>query len=317
MRLRHLLLGVTVGLLAAGSTWAQQPPAAGGPGGGGFGRPANIIMMISLNKPLQDELKMDGDQVEKVSAAGTKVREDMREEMTKLRNRESTQEERAAVTKKTAESYTKAISAVLKPEQMKRLTQIENQQAGLDIFTKEDALKALKLTGEQKEKITSIAEGLTKEINELRGGGGRGGFDPQTPTKIQAMRKEAMEKAEAVLKDDQKSAFKDLVGAPFQLQIARGGFGGAAPGAPGGFGGGIGGGFARILPGQVLSAPVQASLKLSDEQKKQVEELQKEIDAKLEKILTEEQNKQLKDMQQGGPRRGNRPAPGTNPPPRQ
>ena len=36
------------------------------------------------------------------------------------------------------------------------------------------------------------------------------------------------------------------------------------------------------------------SLKLTDEQKKKVEELQKEVDAKIQKMLTEEQNKQLK-----------------------
>src|SRR5262245_1774870 len=59
------------------------------------------------------------------------------------------------------------------------------------------------------------------------------------------------------------------------------------PGRPGGFG---------TPPGMVLSPRVQETLKLSDEQKKKVEEMQKQVDANLQKILTEAQAKQLKDL---------------------
>src|SRR5207249_1405767 len=65
-----------------------------------------------------------------------------------------------------------------------------------------------------------------------------------------------------------------------------GGFG--APGrGPGGFG---------TPPGTVLSPRVQETLKLTDEQKKKAEALQKEVDAALQQILTAEQNKQLKGL---------------------
>jgi poly(3-hydroxybutyrate) depolymerase len=73
------------------------------------------------------------------------------------------------------------------------------------------------------------------------------------------------------------------------------GFGGAGRGR------GVGVG---TPPGTVLSPRVQENLKLTDEQKKKFEELQKEVDARVQKILTEEQNKQLKDMQQTGSGRG-------------
>jgi poly(3-hydroxybutyrate) depolymerase len=63
------------------------------------------------------------------------------------------------------------------------------------------------------------------------------------------------------------------------------------PGRPGGFGGGFG-----TPPGTVLSPRVQENLKLTDLQKKKIEELQKEVDANVQKILTQEQNKQLKDL---------------------
>jgi poly(3-hydroxybutyrate) depolymerase len=64
------------------------------------------------------------------------------------------------------------------------------------------------------------------------------------------------------------------------------GTGGAGVGVPGGI----------AAPGTLLSSRTQETLKLTDEQKKKVEELQKEVDASVQKILTEEQNKQLKDL---------------------
>jgi outer membrane protein assembly factor BamB len=86
------------------------------------------------------------------------------------------------------------------------------------------------------------------------------------------------------------------------LYVGTGGFGAFGEGGPGGFG-------AFSAPpqaGQVLPPALQDTLKLTDEQKKQLEELQKEVDAKVEKILTDEQRKQLKDMQGGGGGRGGR-----------
>jgi hypothetical protein len=48
---------------------------------------------------------------------------------------------------------------------------------------------------------------------------------------------------------------------------------------------------------QILPEPVLQQLKLSPEQQKEIEQLQKEVAAKLAKILTQEQNQQLKDVQ--------------------
>jgi hypothetical protein len=53
-----------------------------------------------------------------------------------------------------------------------------------------------------------------------------------------------------------------------------------------------------------MAPSLQDTLKLTAEQKKQLELLQKEVDGKLEKILTEEQKKQLKQMREGFGRGG-------------
>src|SRR5713101_10203172 len=83
-----------------------------------------------------------------------------------------------------------------------------------------------------------------------------------------------------------------------------GGFGGGPGGGrgqPGGFGRGGRGGFGGPPQiGQLMPGFLQAMMQLNDDQKKQLEELQKDSDAKLAKILTEDQNKQLKEMREGG-----------------
>ena len=65
--------------------------------------------------------------------------------------------------------------------------------------------------------------------------------------------------------------------------------------------GGPGGFQAPARPGEVLGAGVQQALRLSADQKKRLAELQKEIDGKLEKLLTEDQRAQLKRMREARP----------------
>jgi enterochelin esterase-like enzyme len=74
------------------------------------------------------------------------------------------------------------------------------------------------------------------------------------------------------------------------------------PGEPGGFGPPGKGAFAGApRPGQLLPGFFQEALKLTAEQKKQVEELQKEVEGKLDQILTADQRKQLQQVRQRGP----------------
>jgi Arylsulfotransferase (ASST) len=73
--------------------------------------------------------------------------------------------------------------------------------------------------------------------------------------------------------------------------VNKGGFGG--PGGPGRFFGG------PPQPGQVMPDFLADMLKLTPEQKKQVAELQKDVVARLDKILTDEQRKQIHEMKEG------------------
>jgi hypothetical protein len=315
MRLGKLAMVLAASIVLGGVAAAQPPGGQPGGFGGGFGGfgGGGLAGMIAQSKQLQDELKVEKEQIDKLTAALTKVREDLRDDMAKLRDRNTSAEDRAEIMKKVGEANAKAIDSVLKPDQVKRLRQIENQQAGVGMFNKEDVQKTLKLSDSQTDKIKAINEDLQKEMRDLIGGGpgggggrggaggpggGRGGFDPEVQKKRQGLQKEAMENIVKVLDDSQKGAVKDLTGEAFELRFE--GFG--AGGFGGGGGGGGFGGFPQ--PGQIMAPFLQQQLKLTDEQKKQLEDLQKEVDGKLDKLLTDDQRKQLKDMREGGGRGG-------------
>jgi hypothetical protein len=73
---------------------------------------------------------------------------------------------------------------------------------------------------------------------------------------------------------------------------------------PGGGGrGGPGGGFGMRFPqpGEVMPEMIQNMLNLTSEQKKKLSEIQKETDSQIEKLLTEDQRKQLKEFKERGP----------------
>jgi hypothetical protein len=78
-----------------------------------------------------------------------------------------------------------------------------------------------------------------------------------------------------------------------------GGFGGG-PGGPGGFGGP--GGRGPGGPGRIIPPGLEQMLNLTPEQQTQVEELQKDVNAKLAKILTPEQSRQLQEFRGRGGR---------------
>ncbi len=96
----------------------------------------------------------------------------------------------------------------------------------------------------------------------------------------------------------------------------RGGFG-PPPGGPGRFGMG------PPRSGEVLPPILRSRLELTPEQSKQVDVLQKEVDARLDRILTADQRAQLKQMRERGPGGpggrggpgGFGPSPGGGPPP--
>jgi outer membrane protein assembly factor BamB len=102
--------------------------------------------------------------------------------------------------------------------------------------------------------------------------------------KVEELQKDAKAKLDEILNDEQKKTLKEK----------RENSGQRGPGA-----------FGPIPQfGQILPSSLADSLKLSAEQKKKQEELQKSVDASLDKIFNDEQKRQFKDMREGFRRGG-------------
>src|SRR5262249_38790439 len=114
----------------------------------------------------------------------------------------------------------KALGEVLKPEQTKRLNQIQLQVRGSQAFSDPKVAEALKLTDSQKKDIKTIQEDSQKQIRALFEGG-RPGADARE--KMTKLRKETSDKIMDVLNKDQKKSWEELTGKPFTIQRAPGG----------------------------------------------------------------------------------------------
>jgi len=187
-----------------------QPP---GGGRGGMMQMGGLETWLS-NASVQEHLKLDDQQKEKIKDFAAKLREAQQA----LRNPDLSQEERAEKRRdltKQAETFAKEI---LTADQLKRIKQIDLQQAGLRAFAREEIAKELKLTDEQKEKIKTLGDDMRKDVQELRQGGG----DPQeNMQKMRSLGKEYLTKAAGVLTADQKKQWEEMVGKAFEVKFVR------------------------------------------------------------------------------------------------
>jgi hypothetical protein len=203
---------LTLALALAAPALAQQRGQFGGRGQGG-------VASLIRNESVQKELKMEKEQTDKATEAVTKIREKHNDEFSKLRD--LSQEERrtktTALNKVISDETLAALETVLKPEQVKRLKEIDLQQAGVAAFTRVEVEKALKLNDEQKGKVKAIAEESSTKMRELRGGTGGGRPQRTDQEKVTALRKEMMNKGLEVLNDEQKGTWKTMVGEAFAV----------------------------------------------------------------------------------------------------
>lgn len=202
------LLALSAAALLASPAFAQPP----GGGRGGMQRGGGGIGMLLGNPSVQEELKLDDKQKEKIKDFTAKQREaqqglrDLDQDEQRAKRQELT---------KQAEAFAKE---VLTADQSKRIKQIVIQTAGLGAFAMEDVAKELKLTDEQKEKLKTLNDDFRKDRQELFQGGG----DPQEmQTKVQSLTKEFMTKAAGVLTDDQKKQWTEMTGKSFTLRMQR------------------------------------------------------------------------------------------------
>jgi hypothetical protein len=171
-------------LISVALVEGQQP----GQRGGGFGGVASNPLTLLNNKDVKKELEITDEQSTKIPA-----------------------------------EVMVAISKVLNEKQFKRFKQIQLQQRGNNAFSDETVQAELKITADQKTSIAGILEASTKELGELKGGGGKGGFGKGNAEKTEKIRTDAREKILAVLTKDQRKTWSEMTGAEFKMTTGFGG----------------------------------------------------------------------------------------------
>jgi hypothetical protein len=194
---------VAVALAGAMAVSVVAQPPGGGFGGmmqGGRGGmdPAAMLM----NKSVQEELKISDEEAKEII--------------------QKYSEESATLLVKVLESKGKN-------DQARRLNQIRVQQMGLRAFADEKIASTLKLTSDQKNEIKEIGEDLRKEVEGMRKDIGMDFTKMrEMMRKVTVLQKDAVTKAGESFSADQKKAWSELVGSPFEIKMDMGG------GRPGG-----------------------------------------------------------------------------------
>jgi hypothetical protein len=226
--MRWQLLAAVAVAAVAGTAQAQQPRQPGG----GMRQQTPLYMTALTNEDLQKDLKITDDQKKSLKEVTDKATE-----LNKKRaeafgggqpDREKMQEIQKEATALTEAAKT-ATDKTFTDEQKKRLKQIEVQRMGLQAFTNEDVVKAMKFTDDQKAKLKTLGEEYAKARGDLQkeyglgGAPGGGGARPDAAKmaeytkKSTALSTETMDKAKKELTDDQKKTWTDLTGAAFDL----------------------------------------------------------------------------------------------------
>jgi Spy/CpxP family protein refolding chaperone len=221
---------VSVALMVVGVATAQ-PPQRGQRGGGGFGGNRATPQFLLVNEDVQKELKLTDEQKEKVKAFAPAQGQGGRGGAGGGGggNRQRGQGgQGGGQPSEQAQAAEKFVKESLTADQQKRFKQIRVQVLGLPAFADEEVQTALKFTDEQKTKIKTLVDDYNKDVRELmpqrgQGGGGGGGNAnfQEIAQKREALTKTYTEKAQALLTAEQKTAWKDYIGAEFKLQPRR------------------------------------------------------------------------------------------------
>jgi hypothetical protein len=201
-------------LLMAGIALAQQPFPFGG--FGSFGKMGSSML---LNMPdVQKELNLTDEQATKVKEVRQQVREKYKDDFATIFQDKQFDKIKDLIQKVTEETD-KAMLGVLKPDQQKRLGQIELQARGSEAFADPEVQKKLGLSDQQKDQIKTISDDAAKELQSLFKNAKDIGDFQEAFQKMKDLRKDADDRVASVLNDAQKSRWKEMIGTPFELKF--------------------------------------------------------------------------------------------------
>jgi hypothetical protein len=181
-------------------------------------------------KSVQEELKLTADQVKKIMEIPQNVKGKHQKELQDLENELVNEEPRTKFLKlhemreKIDDEAQKGQEDILNGEQKKRFKEIQLQVSGVHAFQLHEELqKTLNLTNEQNHEIKTIINDHVEKMRAIsRPGARRGrGQAEENDKNMAALKKESVNKVLAILTDDQKNKYKEMIGAPFEFKLDR------------------------------------------------------------------------------------------------
>jgi hypothetical protein len=182
-----------------------------------FGGAGNLL----ANKSVQEELKVNDDQKQKLDPVAQKLREKMQEKMQELGvTPDNFRDKQADIQKVGAEirrEAHKAVADILSKEQLARYKQIELQQLGARAFGEAEVATTLKLSDEQKKAVKELLEEHQKAMFQVFQDN-QGDFAKMREG-IVRLNKETGGKITGKLTEEQKKAWAELAGKPFEIRL--------------------------------------------------------------------------------------------------
>ena len=216
---RHALLaGAVLALSMTSSAQAQLR------GGRGFSIPPvvqNIMLMRA--EAVQKELALEEAQTKEITALAAQMQSEAMEIFSGLQDLtpEERQKEMPLVMKMITEKgkeLQEKVDKVLNAKQSTRMKELSLQRRGVDALQDDTVIAELKLSDEQKKKLETVRDEIADKqqeiIKSLTSGGGDQG---QIREKMGELRKEAGEKAMAILTDSQREQFEKMKGPKFEF----------------------------------------------------------------------------------------------------
>jgi hypothetical protein len=202
-------------------------------------------MVLLGNTSVRKVLKLTDEQNDKLNNVHAKLTEKLEKlvaefDMNKLQERNPEERDKNAleIMDSMVKESNKAATDILLPDQAKRFQQIEWQDSGLIVFKNADIQTALKLGKDQKNKIDMILEEYFKQVQQVysppklsltleglpkfkviqnSGVSNMHERGRERNGKLEELLKAAEKNLHGVLTEDQKTAFKALLGPPFKI----------------------------------------------------------------------------------------------------
>ncbi len=199
----HKLFPFVLGLLFVVCPASAQEPL-------GYAGAAKLL----TSKAVQEELRLSGEQLQK---AGQVLRDvggkykDSFADLKKLPMGERLTKYNQLIDEMNTETF-KGLKDILDAKQMERLRQLDRREQGPRIFRDPDILKELKLTDEQRAKLTKISLDGFKEIGEIV----KANADKreEAAKKVAAVQRKTLDEIIGLFTDDQKKVWQKLIGEP-------------------------------------------------------------------------------------------------------